>query len=193
MVSQIKVNEIIKQSGSSITIGESGDTINIGTTGDTINLAGSAYAEAGTNTPRFLATVSSNQSLSDNSTTKVAFNTESIDSDSAYDTSLYRFTVPSDKAGVYYIYVKPDVAADSATDLRILRIYIYLNGSEYSPATYELDARDNYLKGGAFMAGSLMNLSVGDYVEAYVNFNTSSGSGSAVTTSYSVFGGYKLI
>mgnify|MGYP007000223717 len=35
MVSQIKVNEIIKQSGSSITIGESGDTINIGTTGDT--------------------------------------------------------------------------------------------------------------------------------------------------------------
>jgi hypothetical protein len=184
MVSQIKVNEIIKQSGSSISIGESGDTI---------NLAGSAYAEAGTNTPRFLATVSSNQSLSDNSTTKVAFNTESIDSDSAYDTSLYRFTVPSDKAGVYYIYVKPDVAADSVTDLRILRIYIYLNGSEYSPATYELDARDNYLKGGAFMAGSLMNLSVGDYVEAYVNFDTSSGSGSAVTTSYSVFGGYKLI
>ena len=30
MVSQIKVNEIIKQSGSSITIGESGDTISLG-------------------------------------------------------------------------------------------------------------------------------------------------------------------
>ena len=30
MASQIKVNEIIKQSGSSITIGESGDTINLG-------------------------------------------------------------------------------------------------------------------------------------------------------------------
>ena len=29
MVSQIKVNEIIKQSGSSITIGESGDTVSI--------------------------------------------------------------------------------------------------------------------------------------------------------------------
>ena len=184
MASQIKVNEIIKQSGSSISIGESGDTI---------NLAGSAYAAGGTNTPRFLATMSGNQSLSDNSTTKVAFNTESIDSDSAYDTSSYRFTVPSGKAGVYYIYAKPDVAADSATDLRILRIYIYLNGSQYSPATYELDARDNYLKGGAFMAGSLMDLSVGDYVEAYVNFDTSSGSGFAITTSYSVFGGYKLL
>ena len=33
MASQIKVNEIIKQSGSSISIGESGDTINI--TGNT--------------------------------------------------------------------------------------------------------------------------------------------------------------
>ena len=30
MASQIKVNEIIKQSGSSITIGESGDTISLG-------------------------------------------------------------------------------------------------------------------------------------------------------------------
>ena len=52
MVSQIKVNEIIKQSGSSITIGESGDTI---------NLAGSAYAVAGTNSANFHVRKSSNQ------------------------------------------------------------------------------------------------------------------------------------
>jgi hypothetical protein len=186
------VDKLDPQSGTSLEIGSSGDTITI-PSGATIANSGTATGFGGTNTPRFLATMSGNQSLSDNSTTKVAFNTESIDSDSAYDTSNYRFTVPSGKAGVYYIYVKPDVAADVATDLRILRIYIYLNGSEYSPATYELDARDNYLKGGAFMAGSLMNLSVGDYVEAYVNFDTSSGSGFAITTSYSVFGGYKLL
>ena len=60
MVSQIKVNEIIKQSGSSITIGESGDTINIGTTGDTVNLAGSAYATAETMTPSFQAYMNGN-------------------------------------------------------------------------------------------------------------------------------------
>ena len=40
MVSQLKVNEIIKQSGSSITIGESGDTVTI-PSGATLNAAGS--------------------------------------------------------------------------------------------------------------------------------------------------------
>ena len=38
MVSQIKVNEIIKQSGSSINIGESGDTVNI-PSGATLDLS----------------------------------------------------------------------------------------------------------------------------------------------------------
>ena len=46
MVSQIKVNEIIKQSGSSITIGESGDTVSV-PTGATFNA--SAIQEGGTN------------------------------------------------------------------------------------------------------------------------------------------------
>ena len=63
MVSQLKVNEIIKQSGSSIGIGESGDTItltgdtiNLGTTGNTINLAGSAYSSSVLCDPFFHAT-----------------------------------------------------------------------------------------------------------------------------------------
>jgi hypothetical protein len=42
MVSQIKVNEIIKQSGSSISIGESGDTVSI-PSGATFSIAGSNY------------------------------------------------------------------------------------------------------------------------------------------------------
>ena len=78
MVSQIKVNEIIKQSGSSISIGESGDTI---------NLAGSAYAAAGTNTPAFYAQLTSNQAMSDNTWTKVQFNSEDFDTDNTYDNS----------------------------------------------------------------------------------------------------------
>ena len=46
MVSQIKVNEIIKQSGSSITIGESGDTISI-PSGCTIANSGTATGFGG--------------------------------------------------------------------------------------------------------------------------------------------------
>jgi hypothetical protein len=50
MVSQIKVNEIIKQSGSSISIGESGDTISI-PSGATIANSGTATGFGDTNSP----------------------------------------------------------------------------------------------------------------------------------------------
>ena len=71
MVSQLKVNEIIKQSGSSITIGEAGDTV----------------SGPFTNTPSFLAYVSSNQDVSDSTTTKINMDTTHIDTASAFDTS----------------------------------------------------------------------------------------------------------
>ena len=83
MASQIKVNEIIKQSGSSISIGESGDTI---------NLAGSAYAAAGDNNPFFRAFLNANQSIANGTRTLVTFNSESFDASSAYNTSNGRFT-----------------------------------------------------------------------------------------------------
>ena len=91
MVSQIKVNEIIKQSGSSITIGESGDTITLPSTATLSNFP--------SNTPYFQATLSANQTLSDNTLAKAAFEEELLDSAGAYDTSTYRFTVPSGQAG----------------------------------------------------------------------------------------------
>ena len=65
MVSQIKVNEIIKQSGSSITIGESGDTVSV-PSGATLNVAGSTSGLPD-NTPVFAAYLSDNadQSVTD--------------------------------------------------------------------------------------------------------------------------------
>ena len=53
MVSQLKVNEIIKQSGSSITIGEAGDTITLPSTSTLTN-----FPE---NTPVFQAMLTSDQ------------------------------------------------------------------------------------------------------------------------------------
>ena len=68
MVSQIKVNEIIKQSGSSITIGESGDTIDLSNpTSVTLN-------STMKNTPAFSAKLclkSSKLSLKDNPSRKL--------------------------------------------------------------------------------------------------------------------------
>ena len=49
-----------------------------------------------------MATMDTNQSLSHNTTSKVQFNSEVFDTDGAYDTSNYRFTVPSGEAGKYH-------------------------------------------------------------------------------------------
>ena len=60
----------------------------------------------GNNTPAFSAYINSDQTLSDNTDTKVNFDTEDFDSDSAYDVSNKRFTVPSGQAGKYFFYVR---------------------------------------------------------------------------------------
>ena len=90
MVSQLKVNEIIKQSGSSITIGEAGDTV----------------SGPFTNTPAFLMKLSTNQTISNETTTIAAFNTVVFDTNTAFDTSNYRFTVPANNAGKYIFSAK---------------------------------------------------------------------------------------
>ena len=56
------------------------------------------------NTPAFKATMSSGQSVSNDTTTRLAFNslTNGFDTDSAFNTSTNKFTIPSGKAGKYY-------------------------------------------------------------------------------------------
>ena len=57
------------------------------------------------NTPAFSAYLNSDQTLSDNTDTKGNYDTEAYDTDSAYDTSNKRFTVPSGE-GKYFFYAR---------------------------------------------------------------------------------------
>ena len=76
------VDKIDPQSGTSLEIGSSGDTITVPNGG----LSGQNY-------PAFFAGVSTAQSLSNDSATKMEFNYEDFDTDSAYDPSTnQRFT-----------------------------------------------------------------------------------------------------
>jgi hypothetical protein len=56
-----------------------------------------------TNTPAFRARMSSAQSFTGNVNTKVNFNTVVYDTDSGYNTSNYRYTVPTGQAGIIFI------------------------------------------------------------------------------------------
>ena len=178
MVSQLKVNEIIKQSGSSITIGETGDT------------ASGIF----TNTPAFYATVGSNQTISDNTQTKIAFDTEVFDTNSAYDNtaSNYKFTVPSGMGGKYFLYAQalPDAASDA--NLFKCRIQLYKNGSVIR--LQQTNFSNNYILNTSIQVTSIEELSAGDYIQVYIRGTDRSGSITVDGTNadLSLFCGYRI-
>ena len=87
------VDKLDPQSGTSLEVGSSGDTVTV-PSGATINVAGTLNkgGVAVTNTPNFLATNTTLQTLASNTLTKLNFSIETYDSDNCYDTSTSRFT-----------------------------------------------------------------------------------------------------
>ena len=182
MVSQIKVNEIIKQSGSSISIGESGDTI---------NLAGSAYAVAGTNTPAFKVYDTGDQSVADNSYVKATFGTEEYDTDSAFASN--KFTVPSGAGGKYLFYGSFGFNSNAVNDISYADVKLYKNGSgaTASPQQFMYNDTTGFFRSGVFAYTGTLTLAAGDYIEVYGRIDDINGS-SMVFASRS-FAGHKLI
>ena len=142
----------------------------------------------GSNTPGFLAYLSSNQNIANNSTTKIQCNTEVYDTDNAYDNSSnFRFTVPSGQAGKYHIFAQ--IRPNTSTDYEYSEAIIKLNGSDKLQTTGRNIGRDTRV------IVSTLDLSVGDYIELFY-YQDSGGtidvSGNA-SVHRTLLGGYKLI
>ena len=118
----------------------------------------------GANTPIVFARLSSSQSISNTTTTDIAFANEIIDTASAFNTSNYTFTVPSDQAGVYMVSV-----IVRKSDWNSTRFYIdLLTGGGNFVFEHGSDSGGNYnTVGGAVFT----NLSVGHTVKARVYHN----------------------
>ena len=189
MASQIKVNEIIKQSGSSITIGESGDTISI-PSGATLNSAGTNTLTGISNTPAWMVNLSSSQNVSSGTNTVINFDTEVLDSAGAYDPSNGRFTVPSGQAGKYYVYAQ--LMRNNFFNSRYL-VKIRVNDTQKIAA----EDRNTDTGGTTFQTvqvAGILDLSVGDYVNVSLFQDSGSSSGAhGSSSSASLFMGYKLI
>ena len=168
MVSQLKVNEIIKQSGSSITIGEAGDT------------ASGIF----TNTPAFNVYLSADQSLSSGATTLITFDTVEFDTDNCYSTSTSRFTPTV--AGKYWIYsqVRPNTESDQDS----WELGIYKNGTKVIEGTFRNEYYDVMSIGKAVEFNGTT-----DYAEVKVYQNTGGAVNWAGGTRLGFFGAYKLI
>ena len=153
----------------------------------------------GTNTPAFSTSITSNQNISNNSETKVAFATEQYDTASAFDASTnYRFTVPSDQAGKYF-FTTFIIAQAEGTVLSNAYVRFKINGNYKQTPFYYSGGSTNMFNSVKYLPMHLSccyNLSASDYVEVFVYLAKDSGSGTHVvfgTEQYSHFSGYKLI
>ena len=129
-----------------------GDTLDIGTPSDnTVSLAkltatgtknsttflrgDNTFASAGgNNTPAFYATLSSDQTINDNTATKVQLNNEILDTDNNFDNSSnYRFTPTT--AGKYLIFGAVMLNAQINTNMDVFEFYLQKNSTPIAQTT----------------------------------------------------------
>ena len=178
-MSKIETNTIDNIPGSStLTIGDSNTS--------TITLkSGATLTNFPTNTPAFRVTNSSVQSIPNDTWTKVTFDTEDYDTDSAFASST--FTVPSGKGGKYIFHWN---VVSNIDDNESVIARLYVNGAAQT-STF-----GRGLYGGSGEAITVnrsvhFSLSAGNTVELYMYQNH--GGAHTNNTAYTYFAGYRSI
>ena len=145
-------------------------------------------------TPAFSAYVGTTTVLSDASLTTIKFDTENFDTDSAFNTSNYTFTVPSGEGGEYFFSVRMEVEAGGNNRYDNFYIRLRKNGSStlkeihYYPGgadsprtnTWELNCTATLAAADAITVGVYMDFTAGaPQIQAY--------------SSSSEFAGFKIL
>ena len=180
----LKVGQITTSSGSgTITLGQSGETVTIP--------SGATVAGAMANTPAFEATLSSDQTVANNTFVKAAIGTEVFDTDGCYDTSTYRFTPTV--GGKYFIYASIACETDSS-QFQVSNVAIYKNGSIYAKRIVDPRANPGLLFSIDISSTLDMNGS-SDYVEIYLKIYKTGGTNIKASSGdrASNFGAYRII
>jgi hypothetical protein len=148
-------------------------TVTLGSSGDQFTLA--TGAKSSFLYPAFQAYLSSDQTLNNDTMTTIAWNAETFDSNSNFDTSNYRFTPTV--AGKYFVYVTCNIDVGNGfyyaysevqkngsniSDARIVNIWENLSSSDDSIEgiilTYhgivDMNGSSDYLSVEGYMAGT---------------------------------------
>jgi len=139
-------------------------TVTLGSSGDTFTL-GSGVVQSNMLYPAFEARLSAFQNLSNDTDTKVQFDTEVFDTDNTFDNSTnYRFTVPSGGAGKYLINGAITLRAN-ATSISTVYAYLYKNGSGVNLSMANFTNSLVFITTQNFSV--LIDLVAGDYLELF--------------------------
>ena len=189
----IKTTNIETITGSgTLTLGQSGETISV-PSGATLDLSSATQTGVGgTNTPAFKVYLSSNQSVTNSTDTKINLNTEVFDTDNAFDnTTNYRFTVPSGKGGKYYFGYQVWYFDANAGTSNFADVSLRINGSGNNTTLirkYGSFTNQNL----SFSGNTTLSLNDGDYVEMWSYTQFTSGT-NTIKANNTVLQGYKII
>jgi hypothetical protein len=122
------------------------------------------------NMPAFSAYMTTGQTLTASTYTKLAFNATTFDTASAFNTSTYRFTAPV--AGIYQVNIRGGLASATGSFYPA----IYKNGAVY---LYGVPSINVLSVDNASSFETLISLAINDYVEIYAYTNSTQTSASA--------------
>ena len=179
-MSTLETNLIQPSSGTTLTVGASGDTLALG----------SGVVQSNLMYPAFEAYVSSTQTITDVTSTKVQFDTEILDTNNCYDNSTnYRFTPTV--AGKYFVYANV-MGRAGGTNLSYYLLDIYKNGSQVRRT--QIDALNNEIDNVNIFNNIVLDLNGStDYVEIFAQINDTSGNPEIFAgTKSSLFGAYRI-
>ena len=159
------------------------------TIGDLTN--GDTAAGVFTNVPAFKAKASSNQDVTESSDNKVVLDTEVFDTDNAFDTSNYRFTIPTGKGGKYVLCAGIGNTQELDDGSRF-NLKFYKNGSEIFDG-YTLLRGSGANQDVAITTTAILDLSAGDYIELYFFTNNSDTNVQIKGDARTFMSGYRLI
>jgi len=157
---------------------------------------GSSLTGLPDNTPAFAVGKSAIQTISSSTATKVTFDTEYLDSDSAFASD--KFTCPSGGAGKYLMAMKTHFSGN-ANLVKSYTMNPYMNGAaiDYgntqSATTSGLSLNTTYTTAVAASSTFIVTLAETDYVECYAYIVTDDASDPQITNYYTSWSGYKLI
>ena len=141
------------------------------------------------NTPAFRVRSTAGQTIGTDNWIKIEFDTADRNTDSAFDLSNERFTVPSGKGGLYSFQwsIKNNGKVSSNA---VYQVILAKNGTNQN----EIFSRQNPTTTGSYdvynNGGGAIELAVGDYVELFYYQNT--GSNVTLEGNFRSFSGFKI-
>jgi len=142
----------------------------------------------GTNTPSFFAYLGSVQTVSASTHTTVALNQESFDTASGFNTSTYKYTIPSGQGGKYYLTAQVRRNNFTASSDRF-NMYVLKNNST-NLMSVEVSGDSDY---GCAGNSTIVSLSAGDVIHLLIYFTNDSNGGLLNGSENTYLGAYKLI